>query len=930
MALFVLRAGYSVETTATGGRVVHNRTRDALELSAAEVQILARAAAGGVDAREPGLRPIVKKLAGLGVLEVAEPAASAGPAEKAAPEAPRLMLPDETVPQLRSDLHLERAERGQVTVFDPLNGHSTVLHEFEVSLARMLNGRRKVADVLVGAQRLGIPASLESLGQFVRQLGDYGFLAPPGAPLPEGREGANGTTWEPREKWDDGARVLFQTGLRLARRGRRAEASRYFQALLNKDPKNEQARQWLEDLAHEESAPPTPSGAPPRPDWLESPDAARRAGAGGGEAPGAKASEGPTQGGYEIAPMPEDAQGALDPVLFAQESPLGSTDGLAREVPAERSEWLADAVDGDLELFDPGEQGGPSAGVAPGEEPGDGAPSQLFAENELEVPISEAPDSQADVSSGIEPLPEPIPDILLEETPRPPAEEPLQELSQGQPQEMTQGEPDDLAQGEPQELAREQLPPAGPALGGPEVVALPAPAPSGLMDLMADLPVPDAPTDPERPAFDDPLPGSLSIQGLFDADPESVAAAEPPADASSAVTLPEMPAPEVPVVGEASAAPPAAASEVPAEPAPMEAGAPAPELTPAEDLLSPQAFAASRARSRRRLALGLGAAALALAGLGAWRLGARSAPFLPKPPAAAKVEADVAAIPSPLPTAPAAAGAAAQAGTEAQTTAAATPEPSPAAGPAGDKAGAQAAGPEPAASQAGARTAEAEEAKAVPAPTQAGAPAPGAQGASPAQGAAEGEAASAASREAAKEVASLGSVPERHWSPVRIVRRGRVTMGEIRASAPGAVSWQVQPQQRIRAGQALGQLRADPGEAGGAAETIALKAPKAGLLMPAVADKGRCSAGDKLASVVYHEAYLIARATETKPGEDWECRLSDQKLDQREPCHVVTVAPAAGGWAVTATTAALWIDTAPSPRMELAPPPEAAAEREPR
>lgn len=835
MSLFVLRAGYSVETTATGGRVVHNRTRDALELSASEVQILARAAASGVDGQEPGLRPIVKKLAGLGVLEMSvEPAA---PPEKVAPEAPLSLVPDQVVPLLRSDLQLERAERGPATVVDPATGRSAMLHEFEVSLARMLNGRRKVSDVLAGAQRLGIPASLESLSQFVRQLDGYGFLEPAGSAAPDLLEG---TTWTPREKWDDGSRVLFQTGLRLARRGRRAEASRYFQALLTKDPDNEAARQWLQELGKQEPVPQAPAEAPVpvQPEWLESPDAARLAQP-AGSAPAARdVPEASTQGGYEVAPMAED--GAADPVLFAQDGSADSSEGVSPDTSPERLAWMPDAVDGTFELFD---ASNPSAVGEPGGVSGladDG--SQLFTESELEVdPLEEG-------SSEVDPLPESIPVEL--------ADDPLR-------------------------LSAEP-PPSAPA----EVAAPPAPsaeASSNLLELnlTPDVSLSQVPTQSEQLAFDEPLPGSLPIQGLFDVDPEPVAdQPEPPADASTAMTLTDLRAPDLAAQGGADAEPFAAGPQATGEPAPLPlpsvaasgegGGGEDPEPARPVPVPPPPARAAPAGPSVF-VALGIGAVVLALAGVGAWRLGL-IAPR--KPQAAAKADAKIAPEPSPSPLAPAVAGDVAPMG----------------AGPATGNAEAGKAEPATA------------EAAAAPSPQASAAPGPADKAAPAAAEASPGKAAEAAA-----------PVAERQWSPVRIVKRGRVTMGEIKAPAAGTVSWQAQPQQRIRAGQAVGQLR-------GPDDTVALKAPKAGLLMPAVADKGKCAAGDKLAAVVYHEAYIIAAAREVKPGEDWECRLSDDKLEQREPCHVVVVAPAAGGWAVTATTAALWIDTAPSPRMELAPP----------
>jgi hypothetical protein len=1035
MALFVLRAGYSVESTATGGRVVHTRTKDALELSAAEVQILARAAAGGVDPNEPGVRPTVKKLAGLGLLEALQIAPKVEGAEPAtpAPEVLRPMQAEETVPSLRADLHLERASRGKVTVRDPSTGRSVALHEFEVSLARMLNGRRTAADVLVGALRLGIPASLESLTQFVRQLRGYGFLAPEGAPAPQSLQGS---TWEPRAKWDDGSRVLFQTGLRLARRGRRAEAARYFEALLSKDPTNQQARQWLENLGEEGSASPSSGDVPPRADWLESPDAGRSAEQGGAGATAGVASKAPSRGGSEVAPMPEDAD--LDPVLFEQESPTpAASEGAAREPPETQSEWVTDAVDGALELFAPSGQEDSAARALPSDDfaPA-GRAAGLFSEHELEVPVIESLDPLPPTgpSGGAKPMPEPRQRVAVAGGSR------GVELLPGAPQEGVGGEADPLveapqetdcgASGEKELRVESQEETAAPDASGEVEVLLetpqgiagpgtsddmdllvepppedaaprtsspgkrsleqpredPSPGTSGPMellllqprlearapaepgafaafekspskqeapaaaqmrllelDLLADLQAAGAPTQPELPGFDEALPGSLSVQGLFDPDPEPARPASSPIDPSTISTLVDIPAPSLDAEAEARAVPPAASLEVPEAPATPEEAAPSlgaapPAAIPESDL---EALLSSRpvapTRARRTLALGLGAAvaAAAVAIAAAWHLGLFSPASSQRSTATVKVETETAAAPDrastsvPQRLAPRGATALIESAAQAQVATPAQAAPAAEATPKAADATPEAADATPEAAGAAKDSAPNVE---VAARSEAAAPV----GPSSAEAAVPKEASAPASPAAAADASELAKLreggaleAERRWSPARIVRRGRVTMGEIKAAAAGAVIWLAQPQQRIRAGQAVGRFQADKAAdpEGGPAEVLILKAPKSGLFRPAAAGRARCKPGDKLASVVYHEAYVIAVATALEPGQEWECRLSDDQLHEREPCHVVTVAPVAGGWAVTATTAALWIDSAPAPRLELAPPAEGEASR---
>ncbi len=257
MALFVLREGFRVVSTPNGGRVVHQRTGDSLDLSPSEVQLLARAEAGGVDPEEPGLKSMARKLAGLGLLVRARPKEAVGqPMPEAAeiaidfdfapadePSAPPPWLEaDDLVPAFRADLQSAMAENGLFNVSDPASGKTFQLYDFEISLARMLDGQRRAREVVEAGQRLGIPVSYQSLGQFVRQLERYGFVRPPGEPQPERAEG---TTFPPREKWDDSVRQLYQGGLKHFRESRYAEAESYFQAMLEQEPGSREAEQML-------------------------------------------------------------------------------------------------------------------------------------------------------------------------------------------------------------------------------------------------------------------------------------------------------------------------------------------------------------------------------------------------------------------------------------------------------------------------------------------------------------------------------------------------------------------------------------------------------------------------------------------------------------------------------------------------------------
>src|SRR4051812_34928228 len=86
-----------------------------------------------------------------------------GPPPQLGPAEPELELPTDRVPALRPDLKIVRSEKnaGMVEVTDPERGQTFSLYDFEVSIARMLNGRRTAFQVIEAAAKIGIPVSLE-------------------------------------------------------------------------------------------------------------------------------------------------------------------------------------------------------------------------------------------------------------------------------------------------------------------------------------------------------------------------------------------------------------------------------------------------------------------------------------------------------------------------------------------------------------------------------------------------------------------------------------------------------------------------------------------------------------------------------------------------------------------------------------------------
>ncbi|HET9551953.1 MAG TPA: tetratricopeptide repeat protein, partial [Anaeromyxobacteraceae bacterium] len=163
--------------------------------------------------------------------------------------------PDDAVPLLRADLVVQRGKSpGLFQVADPASGRAFTLYEFELSIARMLDGRRRAAELVEAGARLGIPVDLAGLHKFVRQLWHYGFLAPAGAEPAAPPEGGG------REAWDEATRALFQTGLRLVHLGRPKDAAAYFEAILDGHPGHPEATELLAAIAQGRTIPATPIG----------------------------------------------------------------------------------------------------------------------------------------------------------------------------------------------------------------------------------------------------------------------------------------------------------------------------------------------------------------------------------------------------------------------------------------------------------------------------------------------------------------------------------------------------------------------------------------------------------------------------------------------------------------------------------------------
>ena len=161
----------------------------------------------------------------------------------------------EIAPMFRKDLQLTGGADGY-TVRDPRDGRTLSLNEYEVSLARMLDGRRPLFEIVGASDRLGIPINLESLRSFIDRLGQAGLLGPPES-LDAAVEQAMGNVWPSRGEWGASVRTLFQSGIRMLRMGKPGEAANYFEAMLHEDPDNIEARELLEMARQQGTTPAT-------------------------------------------------------------------------------------------------------------------------------------------------------------------------------------------------------------------------------------------------------------------------------------------------------------------------------------------------------------------------------------------------------------------------------------------------------------------------------------------------------------------------------------------------------------------------------------------------------------------------------------------------------------------------------------------------
>lgn len=278
MRAFRLKASVSVNTRSPLPQLVDAVTGRTFPLSPTEASVVQGIGRGctsdallnllqerGVPVERRQLTVLVNRLAAAGFLE-----AEGVPTPHPVP--PEVALED-AVPRLRTDLVFKPAARaGLVEVRDLHAGRSFTLFEFEVTIARMLDGRRTLEQVVGATERLGLKVTLETLRNFIRQLDGFGFLQPTpealvratASPEPSPIPAQAPASWLPE------LREMFNFALGHARAHQYEQAEEYLQGLLEIDPTLPEAKALFEDVrARREGAGgldfQTLHGAPPPP-----------------------------------------------------------------------------------------------------------------------------------------------------------------------------------------------------------------------------------------------------------------------------------------------------------------------------------------------------------------------------------------------------------------------------------------------------------------------------------------------------------------------------------------------------------------------------------------------------------------------------------------------------------------------------------------
>ncbi len=245
-----------------GARIVDEKTQRTLTLTptegrilalvgpAATAESLAAAAKGaGIDVEAKQIEALLTRLAANELVDYTPPSAAA-PSQA-------VLLPDDVVPAFRTDLGVAPAPKaGLMLVTDKKRDRSFTLYDFEVHIARLLDGHHTVARVIELAAKIGMPVTPESLGKFIGQMKAYGFIQEGVLAPRAGSPAAASDTWPARAQWSAEIRELYQSALRQFRAGRPGHAIEYLDALLEIRPDTPEAAELKKRVEqHLESGP---------------------------------------------------------------------------------------------------------------------------------------------------------------------------------------------------------------------------------------------------------------------------------------------------------------------------------------------------------------------------------------------------------------------------------------------------------------------------------------------------------------------------------------------------------------------------------------------------------------------------------------------------------------------------------------------------
>ncbi len=226
-----------------GARIVDDLNRRTLTLTPTEGRLLALVVPGstaetlaaaakgaGIDIEPKQVEALLQRLHSNELIDY-----TPSPAAKLAQAT---LLPDDKVPAFRTDLGVAAAPKpGLMLVTDKQRDRSFTLYDFEVHIARLLDGRHTVAEVIEAAGKIGIPMTPESLSKFIGQMKAYGFVVEGMVVAPAQSD----PTWPARNTWSPEIRELYQSALRQFRQGRPGHALEYIDALLEIQPDTPEA-----------------------------------------------------------------------------------------------------------------------------------------------------------------------------------------------------------------------------------------------------------------------------------------------------------------------------------------------------------------------------------------------------------------------------------------------------------------------------------------------------------------------------------------------------------------------------------------------------------------------------------------------------------------------------------------------------------------